>query len=52
MKKILGFVLVVTFALGLYTSVHAVTKCESDGKGGMCCWDTEREGPWKPLSCQ
>ena len=28
----------------------AVTKCENTPKG-MCCWDTDRDGPFKPISC-
>lgn len=29
----------------------AATKCEPDGRGGVCCWDTTKEGPFRPLSC-
>ncbi|UOF81604.1 hypothetical protein [Bacteriophage sp.] len=31
---------------------HAGTKCESDGRGGICCWDTNEEGSFKPINCQ
>lgn len=31
--------------------VYAAVKCVPDGRGGMCCWDTERDGPWKPIGC-
>ena len=29
----------------------AVTKCERDSRGNLCCWDTDRDGPFKPISC-
>jgi hypothetical protein len=32
-------------------SVQAQVKCESDGKGGMCCWDIKQFGPFRPISC-
>jgi len=33
------------------TPALAVVKCVPDGRGGMCCWDTKTEGPFKPLNC-
>jgi hypothetical protein len=47
MKKIVALALVAL----LSTSAFAVIKCESDRRGGMCCWDTDKDGPWKPISC-
>jgi len=47
MKKVIAVVL----ALMVSTSVFAVTKCAPDGRGGVCCWDTNTDGPWKPISC-
>ena len=35
----------------LYTSAYAAVKCVPDGRGGMCCWDTNTDGPFKPISC-
>ena len=32
-------------------NTFAATKCESDRRGGLCCWDTVRDGPFRPLSC-
>jgi hypothetical protein len=32
-------------------NVVAATKCVPDGRGGMCCWDTVRDGPFRPLGC-
>lgn len=28
----------------------AAIKCENTPKG-MCCWDTDRDGPFRPISC-
>lgn len=47
MKKLLAVVFVVL----LSTSTYAAVKCVPDGRGGMCCWDTDRDGPWKPIGC-
>jgi hypothetical protein len=30
---------------------QAGTKCEPDSRGGFCCWDVERDGIFKPISC-
>jgi hypothetical protein len=47
MKKLL-----IASCLTLFISpTFAATKCVPDGKGGLCCWDTTVEGPFKPLSC-
>lgn len=35
----------------LTAPVVAAIKCVPDGRGGMCCWDTNRDGPFKPLNC-
>lgn len=43
--------IVVLFVALLSTQSFAAVKCESDGRGGMCCWDTNKDGPWKPISC-
>ena len=43
--------ILVLFVAMLSTSAMAVTKCESDGRGGMCCWDTNKDGPFKPIKC-
>jgi hypothetical protein len=32
-------------------NAQAVMKCESDGRGGMCCWDTNKDGVFKPIRC-
>jgi hypothetical protein len=47
MKKLIAIALVTL----LSTSVYAATKCVPDGRGGVCCWDTNVDGPWKPIGC-
>jgi len=46
MKAIIAAVLVMVS----FNAVSAI-KCAPDGRGGMCCWDTDRQGPFKPISC-
>ena len=31
---------------------QAATRCERDNSGGICCWDTNVDGPFKPISCE
>ena len=47
MKKLIALAIVALISTGVY----AQTKCVPDGRGGMCCWDTDRDGPWKPIGC-
>jgi len=47
MKKIIALLFVAVVS----TNAVAVVKCAPDGRGGMCCWDTNTDGPWKPISC-
>ena len=46
MKKLLALI---TVAL-LSTSSFAAIKCVPSGNG-TCCWDTVRDGPFKPIGC-
>lgn len=49
MKK---FVISYVITLLLATSyAYATTKCVPDGRGGMCCWDVDTQGPFKPINC-
>lgn len=32
-------------------NAYAVVKCEPTPGGGTCCWDTVRDGPFKPIGC-
>ena len=47
MKKVIALVAVSLISFGVY----AQTKCVPDGRGGMCCWDTDRDGIFKPIGC-
>ena len=47
MKKMIMVVAIAVFSLNSYGAV----KCQPDGRGGMCCWDTERDGIFKPVGC-
>jgi hypothetical protein len=47
MKKIIALV----FLAVLSFSALAATKCVPNGQGGMCCWDTASEGPFRPIGC-
>ena len=46
MKTIIAIALVMVFSAS-----YAATKCERDYSGGICCWDTETEGVFKPINC-
>jgi len=46
MKKIFVVALAV-----LSLNAFGATKCESDGRGGICCWDTNKDGIFKPVGC-
>ena len=43
--------IVLAIALIISTQTFAAIKCERDSRGGMCCWDTDKEGPFKPIGC-
>lgn len=46
------FAMMLVFAAAVVsTPTLAAIKCEPDGRGGMCCWDTKEDGPFKPLGC-
>jgi hypothetical protein len=47
MKKLIAMLFIALISTG----VMAQVKCESDGRGGMCCWDTRVNGPFKPIGC-
>ena len=47
MKKV-AIVLIVGL---MSVNSFAAMKCAPDGRGGMCCWDTVRDGPFRPLGC-
>ena len=45
--------LVIAYVITLLVTgnVLAATKCVPDGRGGMCCWDTNTQGPFRPIGC-
>ena len=47
MKKVIA----VLFVSLLSTQSFATVKCVPDGRGGMCCWNINTEGPFKPIGC-
>jgi hypothetical protein len=46
MKTVIAFMC----AVMLSSNAVAAIKCENTPKG-MCCWDTVKDGPFKPISC-
>jgi hypothetical protein len=44
-------ILTVVCAVMLSSNAVAAIKCESDRNGGMCCWDTKVDGPFRPINC-
>jgi hypothetical protein len=47
MKKLIAVAIVALIS----TCVYAQVKCVPDGRGGMCCWDVNTQGPFKPIGC-
>jgi hypothetical protein len=47
MKKLIAVAIVALISTGVY----AQTKCVPDGRGGMCCWDMQQSGPFRPIGC-
>lgn len=43
--------ILVLFVLMFSNPSFAYIKCERTYDGGTCCWDTVRDGPFKPLGC-
>lgn len=39
---------VTMFLVSVYA--HAQIRCVPSG-GGTCCWDINKDGPWKPIGC-
>lgn len=50
MKKIIA--LTIAFSAVLFScQAYAQVKCVPDGRGGMCCWDINSQGPFRPIGC-
>lgn len=43
--------MIVLTAAFMSTPTLAAIKCVPIPGGGMCCWDTNRDGPFPPLGC-
>ena len=48
MKKL---IVIAISAMLTFGNAYAVVKCEPTSGGGTCCWDTVRDGPFKPIGC-
>jgi len=52
MKNFLLLVLTaVVFLMYGVSQCHAYIKCAPSPMGGACCWDTNTDGPFKPVGC-
>lgn len=50
MKKLIATLSVVAVTL-FSCHAYAQVKCAPDGRGGMCCWDINTQGPFRPIGC-
>ena len=44
-------ILILVAAMLTFGNAYAVVKCEPTPGGGTCCWDTVRDGPFRPIGC-
>jgi hypothetical protein len=51
MNKKIWITIALALTLVVAVEAYAATKCVPDGQGGVCCWDTNVDGPWKPINC-
>lgn len=51
MNKKLWISVVIALTFVVAVEAYAAVKCVPDGRGGMCCWDTEKDGIFKPIGC-
>lgn len=42
---------IIVIAMLFATPSYAVIKCVPTTGGGTCCWDTDKDGPFKPFVC-
>jgi hypothetical protein len=47
MKKL---IVVAIAAMLTFSNASAAVKCVP-APNGLCCWDVETEGPWRPITC-
>ena len=48
MKK---FIVIAISAVLMAGNAYAYIKCEPTGGGGTCCWDTVKDGTFRPIGC-
>lgn len=48
MKKLV--IVLIAFAVGM-SSASAAIRCERGPVGDLCCWDVDKEGPFRPINC-
>jgi hypothetical protein len=51
MNKKIYITIVIALTFVIAVEAYAAVKCQPDGRGGMCCWDTNTDGPFKPIGC-
>ena len=49
-EKMMKKLILTVFIVLLTSTSFAAIKCVPSGPG-TCCWDTDRDGPWKPIGC-
>jgi len=47
MKKVIMLLAVSMLSFNAYSAI----KCERNFDGTICCWDTNVDGPFKPIIC-
>ena len=51
MNKKIWITIAAALTFVIAVEAYAATKCVPDGRGGMCCWDINTQGPFKPIGC-
>jgi hypothetical protein len=51
MKKKILITIAAALVFVVSVEVYAAVKCVPDGRGGMCCWNINTDGPFKPIGC-
>jgi hypothetical protein len=51
MNKKIWIAIVVALTFVVAVEAYAAIKCVPDGRGGLCCWNINTDGPFKPIGC-
>jgi hypothetical protein len=51
MKKKIWITIAAALVFVVSVEAYAAVKCVPDGRGGMCCWNINTDGPFKPIGC-